>query len=84
MRPVIIATNFSSYDTSVISLSVIIWVKLHPNNIMVLKNNVTNVFDNCIIAVDVIVKYLSCLMGNKAMLIIWYRIIRFRSTCTKI
>ena len=50
---------------------------------MVSKNDVIDIFDNHMIVLNAIVKYLSCLMGNKAMPMIWYRTIRFRSTYTK-
>ncbi len=46
-------------------------------------NNIIDVFDNCIIALNAIAKNLSYLMGNKAILIIWYRTVGFGSTYTK-
>ncbi len=45
-------------------------LKLYLNDAMVSKNNVIDVFDNRIIAIDTIAKYLSCLIGDKAMLMI--------------
>ena len=50
---------------------------------MVLDNNVVNIFNNYIIAVNIIAKYFSYLIGNKIMLTIWHRIIRFKSICIK-
>jgi hypothetical protein len=41
-------------------------LKLYLNNTMVLKNNVTDVFDNRIIATDAIAKCPSYLLGSKA------------------
>jgi hypothetical protein len=35
---------------------------------MILKNNIIDILDNCIRAIDTIAKYLSYLIGNKAML----------------
>ena len=37
---------------------------------MVLNNNIINIFNNYIIAVDTIIKYFSYLTNNKTMLII--------------
>jgi hypothetical protein len=37
-------------------------------NIMISKNNIIDILNNCIRAADAITKYLSYLIGNKAML----------------
>jgi len=58
-------------------------LKLYLNNTMVLKNNVIDVLNNCIIAADAIIKYPSYLLGSKATPIIWYRTTRFKSIYTK-
>jgi hypothetical protein len=50
---------------------------------MILKNNIINIFNNRIRAVDTIVKYLFYLIGNKAMLNIWYKTTRFGRKYTK-
>jgi hypothetical protein len=41
-------------------------LKLYLNNTIVLKNNIIDVFNNCIIAIDAIIKYPSYLLGSKA------------------
>jgi len=58
-------------------------LKLYLNNTTVLKNNVIDVLNNYIIAVDAIIKYPFCLLGSKATLIIRHRTTRFESICTK-
>ena len=50
---------------------------------MVSMNDIIDVFDNCMIALNVIAKCLSCLMGDEATPMIQYRTIRFGSICTK-
>ena len=50
---------------------------------MVLKNNVIDVFNNCIRAIDAVIKCPSCLLSSKATLSIWHRTTRFKSICTK-
>ena len=37
---------------------------------MVLKNNIIDVFNNYIIAIDAIIKCFSCLLGREAILVI--------------
>jgi hypothetical protein len=58
-------------------------LKLYLNNTIVLKNNVIDVFNNRIIAIDAIIKYLSYLLSSKATPIIRYRTTRFKSIYTK-
>jgi hypothetical protein len=58
-------------------------LKLYLNDTIVLKNNVIDVLNNCIIAVDAITKCPSYLLGSKATLIIRYRTTRFKSIYTK-
>jgi hypothetical protein len=58
-------------------------LKLYLNDTMVLKNNVIDVFNNCIIAADAIIKCPSYLLGSKATLIIRHRTTRFKSIYTK-
>ena len=50
---------------------------------MVLKNNIIDVFNNYMITLNAIVKYLSYLIGKKVMPMIWYRTTRFGSIYTK-
>jgi len=45
-------------------------LKLYLNNAIVLKNNVIDVLNNCIIATDAIIKCPSYLLSSKAILII--------------
>ena len=45
-------------------------LKLYLNNTIVLKNNIIDVLNNRIIAIDAIIKYPSYLLSSKAILII--------------
>ena len=45
-------------------------LKLYLNNTIVLKNNIIDVFNNYIIAIDAVIKYPSYLIGREATLII--------------
>jgi hypothetical protein len=56
--------------------------QLKTYNITISKNNIIDVLNNHIRAADTIIKYLSCLIGNKAILNIWYRTTRFRNKYT--
>jgi hypothetical protein len=56
---------------------------LHLVNTIVLKNNITDVLNNRVIAVDAAMKYPSYLLGRETTLIIWYRTTRFGSVYTK-
>jgi hypothetical protein len=58
-------------------------LKLYLNNTIVLKNNVIDVLNNYIIAVDAIAKCPSYLLGSKATPIIRHRTTRFKSIYTK-
>jgi hypothetical protein len=58
-------------------------LKLHLSNTTVLKNNAIDAPNNCILAIDAIIKYPSYLLGSKAILIIQYRTTRFKSIYTK-
>jgi len=58
-------------------------LKLYLNDTTVLKNNVIDVFNNRIIAVDAIAKCPFYLLGSKATLIIRHRTTRFKSIYTK-
>ena len=43
-------------------------LKLNLNNTMVLKNNVINIFNNCIRVIDAVIKCSSYLLNSKATL----------------
>ena len=58
-------------------------LKLNLNNTMVLKNNVINIFNNCIRVIDAVIKCSSYLLNSKATLSILYRTTRFKSIYTK-
>jgi len=50
---------------------------------MVLKNNVIDILNNRIRAIDTIIKCPSYLLSSKAILSIWHRTTRFKSIYTK-
>ena len=50
---------------------------------MVLNNNIINVFNNYIIAINAVIEFFIYLIGNKAILTIQYKNTRFKSICTK-
>jgi hypothetical protein len=58
-------------------------LKLYLNNTIVLKNNIIDILNNYIIAIDAIVKCPPYLLISKVTLSIWYRTTRFRSIYTK-
>ena len=59
-------------------------LKLYLNNTIVLRNNnLIDVLNNRIIAINAIAKCPSYLLGSKAILIIRYRTTRFESIYTK-
>ena len=58
-------------------------LKLYLNNTIVLKNNIKDILNNYIIAIDAIIKYPSYLISSKATPIIWYRTTRFKTIYTK-
>ena len=58
-------------------------IYIYLNNTTALKNNVIDVFNNCIRATDAIIKCPSYLLSSKAILSIQYRTTRFENICTK-
>jgi len=58
-------------------------LKLYLNNTIVLKNNIIDVLNNRIIAIDAVTKCPSYLISSKATLIIWHRTTRFKTIYTK-